>query len=98
MTPQGRVKAKVKAVLKKYPLHAFWPVQSGYGAPTLDCLGCHHGLYFAIETKAPGKKPTPRQVITIKQMRDAGATVFVIDGDCAALEAWLETTNGTAHS
>lgn len=78
MTPEGKVKAKVKKVLKEYRAYQHWPVQAGYGAPTLDCVGCYNHLYFAIETKAPGKKPTPRQQLTIEEMEAAGAKVFVI--------------------
>lgn len=93
MTPEGIVKAKVKAVLATYKpkLYALWPVQNGMGSPTLDCLGVMSGFAFAIETKAPGKKPTERQEITIQQMRCAGARVFVIDGEAgyAELDQWL---------
>ena len=77
-TPEGKVKAKVKRLLKKYDCYQFWPVQSGYGAPTLDCLGCCNGFFFGIETKAPGKHPTPRQYLTIADMEEANGRVFVI--------------------
>lgn len=63
------------------PLKAFWPVQNGMGSPSLDCLVCYRGLFIAIETKAPGKKPTPRQETTISEYRAAGAIVLVIDGE-----------------
>lgn len=78
MTPEGKVKAKVKALLKKYNVYQHWPVQAGYGKPCLDCHGCAYGVYFAVETKAPGKKPTARQQITIEEIGMAGGTVFVI--------------------
>ena len=78
-TPEGAVKRKVKALLKDYKVYQFWPVQTGYGAPTLDCLGGHRGVAFAIETKAPGKKLTKRQLKTRDEMEAAGYTVFVID-------------------
>lgn len=77
-TPEGKVKDRVKRLLKKYGCYQFWPVQTGYGAPTLDCIGCHCGLFFGIETKAPGKHPTPRQLLTMEDMRAAQGTVFVI--------------------
>lgn len=92
MTPEGRVKAAVKKVLKKYPHYGLWPVPSGYGESTLDYIGCICGLFFAIETKRPGGEPTPRQKQTIKAMQDAEAEVFVIDGNPQALrelEAFL---------
>ncbi len=77
-TPEGKVKAKVKKMLKQYGCYQFWPVQTGYGAPTLDCIACCNGHFIGIETKAPGKQPTPRQRLTMEDMREAGATVFVI--------------------
>lgn len=88
-TPEGKVKEKVKRVLKAHDAYYHMPVQNGMGSPTLDFVGCHVGRYFAIETKAPGKKPTPRQELTIDQIRQAGGKVFVIDGDTSELEEWL---------
>lgn len=77
-TPEGKVKGKVKRLLQQYGCYQFWPVQTGYGAPTLDCLGCYNGWFFGIETKAPGKHPTPRQWLTIEDMEEAHGKVFVI--------------------
>lgn len=77
-TPEGKVKDRVKRILKKYRCYQFWPVQTGYGAASLDCIGCYNGHFFSIETKAPGKHPTPRQAMTIRDMMDAKARVFVI--------------------
>lgn len=79
MTPEGRVKAKVKAILDKYEVYHFWPVQTGMGGRTLDCIGCVAGYFFSIETKAPGGKPTKFQEHTIREMKRRGAYVFVID-------------------
>lgn len=91
MTPEGKVKALVKKVLSSHEAYYHMPVQSGLGAPTLDFIGCHKGRYFAIETKAPGKKPTERQMLTMGAIRDAGGAVFVVDGETslATLEQWL---------
>ena len=46
MTPEGKVKVKVKNLLNAYGCYHFWPVQTGMGASTLDCLGCHNGRAF----------------------------------------------------
>jgi hypothetical protein len=93
-TPERKVKAKVKKVLAKYPeSYSYWPVPAGYGASTLDCLVCHYGWWIAIETKAPGKKPTPRQHQTIGEIERANGITFVIDGrpeQLAELEDILE--------
>jgi hypothetical protein len=80
------IKVAVKRRLKEIGAHQHWPVQLGMGEPTLDCIGCYQGSYFAIETKAPGKQPTPRQRLTIEKIRQAGGTVFVIDSIEAASE------------
>lgn len=92
-TPEGKVKKTVSALLKSVPdLYFFMPVPSGYGESTLDYLGCYRGQFFAVETKAPGKKPTDRQQMMIERMRKAGGKVFVIDGDISELKAWITET------
>jgi hypothetical protein len=91
MTPEGKVKARVKAVLKAYAAYYHMPVQNGMGAPALDFMHIQiPGVpVFAVETKAPGKVPTVRQEKTIADIRRAGGTVFVIDGSTEELEQWL---------
>lgn len=81
-TPENIVKQKVRKVLDKFKhnIDGFWPVPSGYGESHLDYVGCVCGQFFAIETKAPGKKPTPRQKKRIEDVKRAGGIVFVIDG------------------
>lgn len=77
---EERVKGRVKKLLKKYGAYYFMPVQSGFGAASLDFLGCHQGRFFAVETKAPGKHLTARQEL-IQQMIEAVGSegiVFVI--------------------
>lgn len=79
-TPEGKVKDKVKALLKQHEpdCYYFMPVQNGMGKPGLD-FHCHmKGFAFYIETKAPGKKLTPRQELTKQEMEEAGAPVFVV--------------------
>lgn len=99
------VKEQIKKLLKKYKAYYYMPVQTGYGAPSLDFVGCHHGRFFGIEAKRPGKEPTPRQELTMAMMNEAGGWVFVIgdkviEGDfygkipdtfagMEALEGWL---------
>jgi hypothetical protein len=73
------VKEAVKKRLNELGAYHFWAVQMGLGGVTLDCLVCYKGTFYGIETKAPGKKPTLRQEITMQKIRDAGGEVFVID-------------------
>lgn len=97
-TPEGKVKEKVKGALKR--LAAYWhmPVQNGMGSPCLDFACCVPlvitddmvgrtvGLYVAVETKAEGKKLTPRQLATKTAIEAAHGKVLVIDGDLEQLE------------
>lgn len=95
MTPEGKVKRDVNRLLDKYKaLYRFMPVPGGFGASSLDYLLCVNGRFVAIETKAPGKKPTSRQKMVIGQIRRAGGEVFVIDGDDGILDLklYLEKT------
>ena len=79
-TPESKVKKKVKALLDQHGAWHNWPVPVGYGVPMLDCVGCYHGRFFAIETKAEGAVLTPRQEFTKEQIEFAGGRVFVITG------------------
>ena len=81
MTPEGAVKVKVRRLLDKYGVYRFAPVQTGMGKPGLDFYCCHRGWFFAIETKAEGGRPTPRQRRTMDEIEAAGGAVFLIDGD-----------------
>lgn len=95
MTPEGRVKAAVNRLLDKYKsIYKFMPVPGGFGASSLDYLLCVNGKFVAIETKAPGKKPTDRQRRIAAQIERAGGVVFIIDSADALhpLEAYLERT------
>jgi hypothetical protein len=88
MTPEGRVKAKLKKLLAED--YQFWPVQTGYGVATVDCLACLDGKFIAIECKAPGKKPTPRQRATMREIRKAGGITFFVTMDTEGLLVWEE--------
>jgi len=79
VTPEGRVKNEVKKQLKLLGAYQFWPVQTGMGAKTVDCLACFRGHFIGIETKAPGKKPTPLQETTLTKIAVAGGISLVID-------------------
>jgi hypothetical protein len=80
VTPEGKVKAKVKKILTDIGAYYAMPVGAGYGhAGTPDFLVCYRNQFLAIETKAKGNKPTALQEATMQRIRDAGGRVFVID-------------------
>ncbi len=81
MTPEGRVKQKVTALLKKYRAYYHMPVQTGRGAPALDYHVCYKGHYIGIETKAPGKKLTERQLLICQMIMMGGGYIAIVDSD-----------------
>ena len=95
MTPEGKVKERIKAALDEAKAYYHMAVLNGMGQPTLDFTGCHRGLYFAIEAKAPGGEPTARQKHTMRQMLKARAMVFVVSDEesLEQLRAWLRAPN-----
>lgn len=97
-TPEAAVKEKVTALLNSYAgIWYYMPVPTGYGKRTVDYLGCFRGVFFAIETKAEGKQPTPLQFQTIEDIEGAYGTVFIVAGetpdDLLDLYEWLEAVN-----
>lgn len=97
VTPEGRVKQKVRKIFTKHLtahphlLYTYWPVPAGFGAQSLDVIGCAAGLFFSVETKRPGGKLTDMQNKTARDMRAAGGRVFEIIGDdgLQELDLWL---------
>jgi hypothetical protein len=92
MTPEGKVKAKVKKLLQEFKAYYEMPVPGGYGKSGLDFNGCYFGLRYDIECKAPGRELTERQKVTVDKLRASGARVFIIDGSEESLEVlklWL---------
>lgn len=83
MTPEGKIKAAVNKVLAAYgkDIYKFMPVPGGFGPSSLDYILCVGGIFVAIEAKKPGGKTTARQNFIIRQIKDAGGKVFVIDND-----------------
>ena len=80
MTPEGKVKAQIRQYLDAIGAYHFWPVQSGYGAATVDCLACVNGRWVAIEVKRPGVvEATPRQRRVLAKVHEAGGFGFVTD-------------------
>lgn len=89
-TPEAKIKAAVKKLLKERECWYYMPVPAGYGVPTLDFIcATPDGVIFCIETKAPGRKPTPRQRATIREYESKNIKCFVIDGDMSELTSWL---------
>jgi hypothetical protein len=79
-TPEGFLKDRIKQHLNSLP-RRYWymPVPAGYGKQTVDFLCCVDGRFVAIETKAPGKLPTPRQKLALDEITQGGGIAFWCD-------------------
>lgn len=99
-TPEGRVKTKVKAELKRRGAWHYMPVQNGMGVVGIpDIIACYMGFFIAIETKAPNKNPTtneqrwkkatPNQQHRLSEIRQAEGIALVVD-DVAQVIAVLD--------
>ena len=78
MTPEGKVKAKVKTLLKQHGVWYFMPVPWGNrGIPDLACVLKGQALF--IETKAGRGKVTPLQARCMEEIRQAGGIAVVIN-------------------
>ncbi len=78
-TPEAVLKDKVKTYLNGTGAYWYMPVPSGYGKQTVDFLCCVRGRFLGIETKAPGKRPTVRQLVCLSEIQRAGGVSFWVD-------------------
>jgi len=82
VTPERKVKDKVKAILKSLSAYYAMPATGGYGNSGVpDFLVCYQGRFYGIECKANGNKPTALQMDNLIRIRKAGGFGFVIDED-----------------
>lgn len=82
MTPEGRVKAKIKARLKERGIWFCMPIGTGYGTSGVpDFICCANGRFLAIEAKAPGRarNTTVLQDQQIMAIHKAGGVAVVVD-------------------
>jgi hypothetical protein len=81
-TPEARVKDAVKKWLKDRGIWFYMPMQSGYGVVGIpDFICCWNGMFFAIETKAPGKRnnTTANQEMQLANIKQARGLAIVVD-------------------
>jgi Holliday junction resolvase len=80
MTPEGRVKKKLKEILDAYGVYHFPPATGGYGKSGVpDIVGCYRGCFFGIECKAGKGKTTALQDMQLQAIRDAGGIAMVVN-------------------
>lgn len=82
MTPEAKVKAKVKKLLDQLRIYYFFPATHGYGRSGVpDIIGCFMGLFVAIECKAGKGQLTGLQELELTKIKAAGGFTFVARED-----------------
>ena len=107
-TPEGKVKAAVRRELESRgfwraggpkPVDAiagwyYMPAANGFGVHGIPDFVCSWlGLFFSIETKAPGGKPTENQKRRHIEIRASGGIVLLVD-DVAPVREFLDNYHG----
>ena len=110
MTPEGKTKKLISGILLNYKIYPaakagafpddavgwyYCPGQSGFGVSGIpDFIGNYRGMFFSVEAKALGKKPTGFQALQIEAIKKAGSVCFVVDGERTLkyFEGWLQVT------
>jgi len=93
MTPEGKVKKKVKEYLQSIGAWYYMPVSNGMGRVGCpDILVCYKGMFMAFETKAPGKikNVTANQKREIDGIQRANGLAHVVD-DVEQVKSLLDT-------
>jgi hypothetical protein len=91
-TPEGKVKDKIKKILKAHNIYFAMPMGTGYGnAGVPDFLCCFDGKFIAIEAKANGGKVTALQQKNLSDIERSRGMAWVVDEDnIHVLELWIK--------
>jgi pantoate kinase len=78
-TPEAKVKAKIKAILKAHSVYYAMPIGTGYGNSGVpDFLCCVNGKFLAIEAKAGKGEATALQLKNLSDINKAGGYTLII--------------------
>jgi hypothetical protein len=79
-TPEGKVKDKIKKILKANNIYFAMPMGTGYGnAGVPDFLCCFGGRFLAIEAKAGDGKTTALQKKNLAEIEACGGDSWVVN-------------------
>lgn len=92
MTPEAKVKARVRRILNDFGAYYTMPVTGGYGNSGVpDFIVCHKGRFIGVECKAGGNKPTALQWKNLADIEKAGGIPLVLDEE--SVETLTEVLN-----
>jgi len=95
-TPEAKVKAKIKAILKEHDVYYAMPIGTGYGNSGVpDFLCCVNGWFIAIEAKAGNNRPTALQEKNMADIdRAGGFSVVIYEDNLKVLEGLIKHFKG----
>jgi len=93
MTPEAKVKKKIKEELNLMGAYFLQPIGTGFGsngAP--DIVACYKGFFIGIEAKAGKGKTTALQEFNLTRIRAMGGLALVInEANVSQLEELIES-------
>jgi hypothetical protein len=91
-TPEAKVKAKIKTILKAHGAYYAMPIGTGLGNSGVpDFLVCHNGKFLGIEAKAGKGRTTALQEKNLRDIdRAGGLTLVITEENLVVLEMMLE--------
>jgi pantoate kinase len=92
-TPEGKVKDKIKKILKAHNIYFAMPMGTGFGNSGVpDFLCCFKGRFLAIEAKADAKsKATALQVKHGEDIDNSGGMWWIVNADnIEVFELWIK--------
>jgi Holliday junction resolvase len=88
MTPEAKVKNKVKKLLDEFGAYHFMPATHGYGRSGVpDIVACANGWFFGIECKAGKNTVTDLQAREMLKIVSARGYALVVDDSSSSLDA-----------
>jgi hypothetical protein len=82
MTPEGKVKDKVKRLFKSMGVYYAMPATGGYGVSGVpDFLVCLKGRFIGVECKAGKGKPTALQLKNLAEIEASGGISVIVNED-----------------
>ena len=92
MTPEAKVKKKVKQILDDISCYHFSPQTGGYGKSGIpDIITCYKGRFIAIECKAGKGQVTALQKYNIDQIKaNQGLAIVINEGNIEELLTLLK--------
>jgi hypothetical protein len=82
LTPEGKVKDKVKRLFKSMGVYYAMPATGGYGVSGVpDFLVCLKGRFIGVECKAGKGKPTALQLKNLAEIEASGGISVIVNED-----------------